>query len=209
MLSNSPRSYAREMASEAELDQNAVLRNLLATIQGNDGVSCGGQTDSVSQLLAAAMAQFGKNSMSVPANTAVTAPPSSLSGGSEPPCDQDGLHLGFNPQVTDSFCVSAEEGEFHELGLENTVEVPTSIKKRPICVKLPIDVRKKIILMRKDGKKCVDVAKELHVSVSGAQKVWERFLATGNVHDRRPSTYAGRPRKYARPEVGLLEYFFF
>lgn len=190
------------MASESELDQNAVLRNLLATIQGNDGGSSGGQTDSVSQLLAAAMAQFGKSSLNVSANTAETEALSNSSVDSGPPCNQDGLHLEFNPQVADTFCVGAEERDFHEIGLENTVEVPTSIKKKPICVKLPIDVRKKIILMRKEGKKSVDVAKELHVSVSGAQKVWERFLATGNVHDRRPSTYAGRPRKYPRPEVG-------
>lgn len=190
------------MASEAELDQSVVLRNLLATIRGNDGGSSGRQRDSVSQFLAAAAEQFGKNSLIVCANAAASDPVSSPSC-SEPPCDQDGLHLGFNPEVAGTFCAGAEEGEFQEIGLETTVEVPTFIKKKATCIKIPIDLRKKIISMRKEGKKCVDVAKELHVSVSGAQKVWERFLATGNVHDRRPSMYAGRPRKkYPQPEVG-------
>ena len=193
------------MASEVELDQNVVLRNLLATIQGNDGGSSGVQTDSVSQLLEAAAEQFGKNSMDISATAAASDPTSSPSD-SELPCDQDGLHLGFNPEEAVTYSESVEEREFHEIGLENTVEVPTSIKKKATCIKIPIDFRKKIISMRKEGKKCVDVAKELHVSVSGAQKVWERFLATGNVHDRRPSTYAGRPRKYPRPEVGWMVY---
>ena len=66
------------------------------------------------------------------------------------------------------------------------VEIPTTEKPRPLCIKFPIELRKRIIAIRKEGKKSKDIAKELKVSVSGVQKVWERFLATGMVHDRKP-----------------------
>ena len=36
--------------------------------------------------------------------------------------------------------------------------------------------------MRKEGRKYKAIAKELGVSVSGVQKVWERFLATLFTH---------------------------
>ena len=82
--------------------------------------------------------------------------------------------------------------------VESVVEVSGySIDQRPIGVKFPSEVRKKIIAMRKEGLKCKDIAKDLGASVSGVQKVWERFLATGTIRDRKPSTYAGRPRKYS------------
>ena len=189
------------MAVNAELDQNVALRNLL-NIQENENGSSDSQ-DAVSQLLAAAMVQFGSTSVEVTATSA--GHPQSSGMNSEPLSSQDVLHLGFNPQMAATCTmVGSDVRAFPDINLEKTVEVPTSVKKKPICVKLPIEVRKKIIGMRKDGKKCADVAKELHVSVSGAQKVWERFLATGMVHDRRPSTYAGRPRKYPRTEVRYI-----
>ena len=85
--------------------------------------------------------------------------------------------------------------------VESIVEVAGySIDQRPIGVKFPAEVRKKIVSMRKEGLKCRDIAKELGASVSGVQKVWERFLATGTIRDRKPSTYAGRPRKYSAPD---------
>ena len=92
--------------------------------------------------------------------------------------------------------------EMHDAtNVVSTVEVPMSEKPRPLCIKFPIELRKQIISMRKEGKLSKDIAKELKVSVSGVQKVWERFLATGMAHDRRPSTYAGRPRKSTYSQV--------
>ena len=43
-----------------------------------------------------------------------------------------------------------------------------------------------------------DIAKELGASVSGVQKVWERFLSTGTIGDRKPSLPVGRPRKFGK-----------
>lgn len=92
------------------------------------------------------------------------------------------------------------------LNVATTVEVPSSSEKRPLCVKFPLELRRRIIAMRKSGKHCKDIAKELKVSVSGVQKVWERFLSTGMAHDRKPSSYAGRPRKstYSQVNIELL-----
>ena len=86
----------------------------------------------------------------------------------------------------------------------STVEIAAASEKpRPLCVKFPLELRRRIISTRKSGKLCKDIAKELKVSVSGVQKVWERFLATGMAHDRKPSTYAGRPRKSTYSQVCL------
>lgn len=142
--------------------------------------------DCMAQLLAAAVAQFGSSST----DSVSVAPSSSVEI-----VETAEESLNFNPEGTEVF----EEDSL----IENTIEVPTSVKRKPLCVKFPVELRKRIIAMRKDGKKCVEVSKELHVSVSGAQKVWERFLATGTVHDRKPSTYAGRPRKYTQNQVCL------
>lgn len=170
------------MASEeGELDHNMVIRNLLVNIQGGEGTS-GGTNDCVAQLIAAAVAQFGN---SPPADSNMTAD----NQNSE---ETRGHNLELDPKA-------ANEYASNETEVECTIEIPT-VKRRPVCAKFPIELRKRIIALRKEGKKCTEVAKELHISVSGAQKVWERFLATGNVHDRKPSTYAGRPRKYTQQQ---------
>lgn len=167
-------------------DHNVVMRNLLANIQTGDKAGSGGTTDCMAQLLAAAVAQFGNSSVAVSSSATVPEEPrlsvASVKGASE-------QNLDFNPEDT-----SYDDG---------TIDVPAA-KRKPMCVKFPVELRKRIIAMRKEGKKCVEVAKELHVSVSGAQKVWERFLATGTVHDRKPNTYAGRPRKYPQNQVCAL-----
>lgn len=156
--------------SGGDFDQNVVLRNLLANIQTGDKAGSGGTTDCMAQLLAAAVAQFGNSSVAVSEE-----PRLSVRTGEQ--------NLDFNPEETSVY------------DIDDGVNIPAA-KRKPLCVKFPVELRKRIIAMRKEGKKCVEVAKELHVSVSGAQKVWERFLATGTVHDRKPNTYAGRPRKY-------------
>ena len=167
------------MADDGDFSHNVVLRNILANIQTGDS---GGASDCVAQLLAAAVAQFGNNATAVSSTDLVQ-----LNTEINSSCDEQKLD---------------PEGVEAEVVVEPTsVEVPTIVKRKAICMKFPIELRKQIIAMRKEGKKCVEVAKELHVSVSGAQKVWERFLATGTVHDRKPSTYAGRPRKYSQHQV--------
>ena len=170
-----------------DFDHNIVLRNLLANIQTGDKAGSSGTTDCMAQLLAAAVAQFGNSSVAVsdspeePRISAVSVNEAEISS------EQN---LNFNPEDTTAY---GDDGV-------NVIDVPAA-KRKPLCVKFPVELRKRIIAMRKEGKKCVEVAKELHVSVSGAQKVWERFLATGTVHDRKPNTYAGRPRKYSQNQV--------
>ena len=175
------------MASEGEYDQSVAIRNLLANIQAGESSCSGGNTDCMAQLLAAAVAQFGSATID---SDSVSARP----------CSSDG-NAGA---LEHNFHINPEGGEVCEAAdtmVESTVEVPTTIKRKVQCIKFPVELRKRIIAMRKEGKKSVEVAKELHVSVSGAQKVWERFLATGTVHDRKPSTYAGRPRKSTQNQV--------
>lgn len=180
---------ASSTASEGEYDHAVHIRNLLANFQGSNS---GENTDCMAQLLAAAVAQFGNGNSAVPS----TSSRSSLEDASSvDSVSMDGVkteNLNFNPNSTEDVRPSSMNMA------ENTVEVPTGagVKRKSLCVKFPVELRKRIIAMRKKGKKCVEVAKELQVSVSGAQKVWERFLATGTVHDRKPSTYAGRPKKY-------------
>lgn len=174
------------MAGEGESDQSVAIRNLLANIQAGESTGSG---DCMAQLLAAAVAQFGSNTLDS----------DSVSAG---PCSADeNVEAGA---LGRNFHINPEGGEVCESSdpvVESTVEVPTTIKRKVQCMKFPVELRKRIIAMRKEGKKSVEVAKELHVSVSGAQKVWERFLATGTVHDRKPSTYAGRPRKSTQNQV--------
>ncbi len=123
-------------------------------------------TDNVAQLLAAAIAQAGHSNVQV-----------SLDHQSE--TNQD---LDINSLVAE------------KTGSLDQLKVISPNKQRGTCVKLPIKVRKQIIAMRKEGKKCREIAKELKASTSGVRKVWERFLATGMVHDLKPNS--GRPRKY-------------
>lgn len=171
------------MASEGDYDQSVAIRNLLANIQVGD-TSSSGTTDCMAQLLAAAVAQFGSSNA-----------PDSDSSVENVETDAVVHNFHFNPEGDKVY-------EAVDPLVESTVEVPTTVKRKLQCVKFPVELRKSIIAMRKNGKKSVEVAKELHVSVSGAQKVWERFLATGTVHDRKPSTYAGRPRKSTQNQVG-------
>lgn len=180
------------MAADGEAEQNALLRGIIASVVAGSGTElpqAAGGTDSVAQLIAAAMTQLGHNIISLQENietqeeseetqNTVSPEQEAIAG---PPNDD----FSFNPEVAES-----PVG-----GAPSQVEEKKSGKLRPICVKLPIETRKRIIAMRKEGKKCKEIAKELKVSVSGAEKVWERFLATGKVHDRKPSEYAGRPRK--------------
>lgn len=195
----SGREFDHSIDIRKEDDHSMAIRNLLVTIQTGDTANSGGTNDCVAQLLAAAVAQFGNNSSATSnSDMAATNPQVSMDS-----CDGANIsaeqNLEFNPIVTDDYELEGQD----EL-VETTVEVPTTVKHKPICIKFPVELRKRIITMRKEGKKCVEVAKELNVSVSGAQKVWERFLATGTVHDRKPNTYAGRPRKYPQNQVCFL-----
>lgn len=186
-------SYSDKMASEGEFDHNTAIRNLLTNIQASGGANSGGTNDCVAQLLAAAVAQFGNSSAS---SDMIVQDPQGATDPVEEIGNSEG-NLNFNPEVASCY----EVDEIKSDAIENTVEVPTTVKRKPVWVKFPVELRKRIIAMRKEGRKYVEVAKELNISVSGAQKVWERFLATGLVHDRKPSTYAGRPRKYAQLQV--------
>lgn len=183
------------MTSEGEFDHNVIIRNLLANIQTGDNATSSGSTDCVAQLLAAAAAaQLGSNAVTTYNTDTVDANAQASLNGTEVANNREEQNITFNPILTSDI----DGGELHdETVVETTIEVPTTVKRKPLCVKYPVELRKRIIAMRKEGKRCVEVSKELHVSVSGAQKVWERFLATGTVHDRKPSTYAGRPRKYS------------
>lgn len=187
------------MTSEEEFDHNVAIRNLLTNIQ-TGGASSGGTNDCVAQLLAAAVAQFGSNPAAFSSHDIVIQAPQTIMGVAEEANNTGEGDLQFNPEVSGVFGENELKGDV----VETTVEIPTTVKRKPVCVKFPVELRKRIIAMRKEGKKCVEVAKELNVSISGAQKVWERFLATGTVHDRKPSISAGRPRKYTQPvEVSI------
>lgn len=189
-------SYSDKMTSEGELDHNTAIRNLLTNIQASGGANSGGTNDCVAQLLAAAVAQFGSTSAAFTSTDVIVQDPQGTTDCVEA---SDDTSLDFNPEVASCY----EVDETRNDAIETIVEVPTTVKRKPVWVKFPVELRKRIIAMRKEGKKYVEVAKELNISVSGAQKVWERFLATGLVHDRKPSTYAGRPRKYTQIQVGF------
>ena len=184
---------------EGEYDHSVAIRNLLTNIQASGGANSGGTGDCVAQLLAAAVAQLGNQTATISSTDAVD----------QGPQDSNNLNaenLTINPEVAD--CYREEEVKSDD-GIETVVEIPTTVRRKSVWAKFPVELRKRIIAMRKEGKKYVEVAKELNISVSGAQKVWERFLATGLVHDRKPSTYAGRPRKYARPPQVCPNIYYF
>ena len=156
---------------DGSFSNSEVLRNLLANIPSGD------TGDSVAQLLAAAVAQFGSDAES---------------------SNIDHTHLSTAGNLSHDVQVLSEVSEAYDVvETDASTELPSTSKCKRMRIKIPVEIRKKIISMRKEGKMCVEISKELPVSVSGAQKVWERFLSTGTVHDRRPSTYAGRPRKYS------------
>lgn len=211
------------MTAEAETDNNAILRNLLESLASEENAQlAGSNSDNVAQLLAAAIAQVGHSILVGQANQAVAAVVSSESE-CRPPVERidsvapgSSSNLPVNPQTANTSDAAvfdirdayesvpqASTLAVQDANVVSTVEVPTTEKPRPLCIKFPIELRKQIISMRKQGKLSKDIAKELKVSVSGVQKVWERFLATGMAHDRKPSTYAGRPRKSTCSQVIL------
>lgn len=211
------------MTAEAETDNNAILRNLLESLASEENAQlAGSNSDNVAQLLAAAIAQVGHTILVGQANQAVTAVVSNEQECRapveriDPVAPGSSNNLPVNPQtanaseaavfdIRDAYesVPQASTLAVQDANVVSTVEVPTTEKPRPLCIKFPIELRKQIISMRKQGKLSKDIAKELKVSVSGVQKVWERFLATGMAHDRKPSTYAGRPRKSTCSQVRL------
>lgn len=175
------------MTNENEVDQATFLRGILESVANGELSRSGTTADSVAQLLAAAIAQVGQSLLNA----------QNAHGSAQTQESESIQEVAINPQepsFDDECDINLEPQEDSNIG--TTVEVLSSARSKPICIKFPIELRKQIIAMRKDGKKCKQIAKELKVSVSGVQKVWERFLATGMVHDRKPSAYAGRPRKY-------------
>jgi len=190
------------MASEGDADQAAMLRGILESVATGELARSGGSAESVAQLLAAAIAQVGQSILT--AQGAPNGEPSTNETAGQvdiETANEEEANFSFNPQDSSVQLQELESGELEDAGIVSTVEIPTSQKPKPICVKFPIELRKQIIAMRKEGKKCKDIAKELKISVSGAQKVWERFLATGTAHERKPSSYAGRPRKYTYSQL--------
>ncbi|KAL5457546.1 hypothetical protein EMCRGX_G034816 [Ephydatia muelleri] len=175
------------MTNESEVDQATLLRGILESVANGELSRTGTTADSVAQLLAAAIAQVGQSLLNA----------QNAHGSAQTATSESIQEVTINPQepyFDDECDINLDPQEDSNIG--TTVEVLSSARSKPICIKFPIELRKQIIAMRKDGKKCKQIAKELKVSVSGVQKVWERFLATGMVHDRKPSAYAGRPRKY-------------
>jgi hypothetical protein len=215
VLSRTDGRRSEEMSAESDASNNAILRSLLELAGEENAQLTGGiggvNSENVAQLLAAAIAQVGQSILAGSGQSARGV------GGSEGGVATAALdqfsseNLPVNPVSADS-TASGDAAVFDlreayesvpqastlaitDADVVSTVEVPANGKPRPLCVKFPIELRKQIISMRKSGKLSKDIAKELKVSVSGVQKVWERFLATGMAHDRKPSSYAGRPRK--------------
>lgn len=181
-----------QMSNESEVDQATLLRGILESVANGELSRSGTTADSVAQLLAAAIAQVGQSLLNAQnahgsVQTVASDPIQEVAINPQEPSFDDDCDINLDPQ--------------EDSNIGTTVEVLSSARSKPICIKFPIELRKQIIAMRKDGKKCKQIAKELKVSVSGVQKVWERFLATGMVHDRKPSAYAGRPRKYIYSQV--------
>ena len=189
---SSERTKPWGMATDGEAEQNALLRGIIASVVAGTGTElpqgAAGTEHSVAQLIAAAMTHLGQNIVNLQEGSEmsdeVDEAQNTINAESELAHNDD---IPFNPKVA--------RFEDSSVGRASSKTEEKPGKPKPICVKLPIETRKRIIAMRKEGKKCKDIAKELKVSMSGAQKVWERFLATGKVHDRKPSEYAGRPRK--------------
>ena len=216
------------MSAESDASNNAILRSLLelageenAQLTGGSG---GVNSENVAQLLAAAIAQVGQSILAGSGQSArgVGGPEGGVAAGETAALNQTSSSSSENLPVNPESAVSTASGDAAVFDLReayesvpqastlaitdadvvSTVEVPANgTKPRPLCVKFPIELRKRIISMRKSGRLSKDIAKELKVSVSGVQKVWERFLATGMAHDRKPSSYAGRPRKSTYSQV--------
>ena len=113
-------------------------------------------------------------------------------------------------QVSGEGGVSNDDVTYQEIdpvdNVDNTIEVPSSNEKqKTLGIKFSPDIRRKIINFRKGGKRYRDIAKELGASVSGVQKVWERFLMTGTIDDRKPSVPAGRPKKFPSREEEVIK----
>lgn len=189
------------MAEEGETDQNAAIRGILESMVSGELPPRGVSADNVAQLLAAAIAQAGQTILNIQGG------PQTKEDANQDKQVSVGDQLERKTSVSESnFIVNPEDTvlldekeqniQLDDTEVVSTIEIPTSDKPRLLCIKFPIELRRQIIALRKEGKKCRDIAKELKISVSGVRKVWERFLATGMVHDRKPSTYAGRPRKY-------------
>ena len=208
------------MTAEGDTDSNALLRSLLESLASDENAQlAGANPENVAQLLAAAIAQVGHTILAGQGSQAISSagPEGGVAAveeeiaGETPAASSSRETLPVNPPTAASTesdapvfdlreayesVPQASTLAMHDANVVSTVEVPTTSEKpRPLCVKFPLELRKRIISMRKEGKLSKDIAKELKVSVSGVQKVWERFLATGMAHDRKPSTYAGRPRK--------------
>ena len=179
------------MATDGEVEQNALLRCIASVVAGTGTELPQGAGGDVAQLIAAAMTQLGQNIANLQEGSELDESQNIISAESELSAGAHvhGEDIPFNPEV------AGFEEDGTSMGGASSQDEEKPGKSKPICVKLSIEKRKRIIAMRKEGKKCKEIAKELGVSVSGAQKVWERFLATGKVHDRKPSEYAGRPRK--------------
>ena len=180
------------MATDGELEQNALLRGIIASVMAGTGTELSqGAGGDVAQLIAAAMTQLGQNFASLQEGSELDESHNTIGAESQPSAGSGthGENNQFNPEV------ARFEEEDTSVGGGSSQDEDKPAKAKPICVKLSIEKRKRIVAMRKEGKKCKEIAKEVGVSVSGAEKVWERFLATGKVHDRKPSEYAGRPRK--------------
>lgn len=175
------------MATDGEVEQNALLRGIIASVVAGTGTELSqGAGGDVAQLIAAAMTQLGQNIVNLHVGGGLDESQNTMGTESELSNVQS-EDIQFNPEVA-----GLEE---EQVGVASSQDEEKPAKAKPICVKLSIEKRKRIIALRKEGKKCKEISKEVGVSVSGAEKVWERFLATGKVHDRRPSEYAGRPRK--------------
>ena len=181
------------MATDGEVEQNALLRGIIASVVAGAGTELPqGAGGDVAQLIAAAMTQLGQNIANLQEGSELDESQNTIGVESELSAGthvQGGTDIPFNPEV------ARFEEEDTSVGGASSQDEEKPAKGKPICVKLSIEKRKRIIAMRKEGKKSKEIAKEVGVSVSGAEKVWERFLATGKVHDRKPSEYAGRPRK--------------
>ena len=196
------------MAEEGETDQNAAIRGILESMVSGELPPRGVSADNVAQLLAAAIAQAGQTILNVqggPQTKGDVIQDEQVSVGDQLESKASANFI-VNPEDTELLEESEQHLQIDDTEVISTVEIPTSDKPRQLCIKFPIELRRHIIALRKEGKKCRAIAKELKVSVSGVRKVWERFLATGMVHDRKPSTYSGRPRKYPISQPFEIQY---
>lgn len=154
------------------LDQNALVKKLLEAVNSSSEFQSI-VPDNVTQLLTTALSQVIQQQ--------------------QQHHDSPPLHNSDTTNQEQSEDTTSYDLHRHYLtpadNVESTIEVSGySNDQRPLGIKFPAETRRKIISMRKVGIKCKDIAKDLGASVSGVQKVWERFLATGTIKDRRSST---------------------